>query len=239
MKTQPIQLQQLTKSYQEGSQERLVLDAIDVQFAPGEFIAIQGPSGSGKTTLLNLLAGIDEPTSGRIFYGEVDFTSLTSNMRTLFRRDHIGFIFQFFNLIPTLSVIENILLPADLVSMEKGEAQEKAQFLLGRVGLPDRLNDFPDKLSGGEQQRVAIARALMLSPSIILADEPTGNLDRRTGDLILTLLTRLVSESDATLILVTHSRHIAAQADRALTLQYGRLESLDTPVPQSQEDLIK
>jgi putative ABC transport system ATP-binding protein len=239
MKTQPIQIHQLSKSYQEGSQERLVLDAIEVDFAPGEFIVIQGPSGSGKTTLLNLLAGIDEPTSGRIRYGEVDFTSLTAKLRTLFRRDNIGFVFQFFNLIPTLTVIENILLPADLVAMEKGEARDRAENLLDRVGFPDRADDFPDKLSGGEQQRVAIARALMLSPSIILADEPTGNLDRATGDRILALLTRLVSESDATLILVSHSHHIAAQADRALTLQDGRLRPFNKHLPSEPSQVRK
>lgn len=230
MKNQSMQLLQLYKSYQEGDQERLVLDGIEVEFSPGEFIAIQGPSGSGKTTLLNLLAGIDEPSSGQILFGEVDFTSLSANQRTLFRRDHIGFVFQFFNLIPTLTVIENVLLPADLIGMEKGQARDRAETLLNRVGLPDRLDDFPDKLSGGEQQRVAIARALMLSPSIILADEPTGNLDRATGDRILTLLTQLVSENNTTLILVTHSRHIASQADRALTLVDGRLEPFDKPV---------
>jgi putative ABC transport system ATP-binding protein len=228
MNTYPIQIRQLTKSFQEGAHERRVLDSVDADISAGEFVAIQGPSGSGKTTLLNLMAGIDEPTAGEIKYGDVVFTSLSPRQRTLFRRDHIGFVFQFFNLIPTLSVSENILLPADIIGLGKDLAAARAAELLEQVGLQDRWNDFPDKLSGGEQQRVAIARALLLSPSVILADEPTGNLDRSTGEEVMGLLTNLLGELGSTLILVTHSHRIAAQADRTLTLRDGRLVHLNT-----------
>jgi putative ABC transport system ATP-binding protein len=226
MQTQPIRIQALSKTYQEGERERRVLDSVDAQFEAGEFVAVRGPSGSGKTTLLNMLAGIDQPTRGSIQYGQVDFFALSPHERTLFRRDHIGFIFQFFNLIPTLTVLENILLPADLVSMDKSAAQRRARYLLNRVELRDRDDEFPDRLSGGEQQRVAIARALMLEPDVILADEPTGNLDRSTGDRVMELLNSLRRESSSTLVLVTHSRHIASQADRALTIEDGRLKPL-------------
>lgn len=218
-----IQLENLTKTYAEGDRERLVLSGIDVCFDEGEFVVVRGRSGSGKTTLLNLLAGIDLPTAGEITMDGVRLTSLSSRARTLFRRDNIGFIFQFFHLIPTLTVHENVALPAELAAVPKAEADRRALELLERVGLVDRRSDYPDRLSGGEQQRVAIARALVQHPRLLLADEPTGNLDDKTGSSVMSLLIGLTHEFERTLILATHSRRIAALASRNLTLEAGRL----------------
>ena len=183
-------------------------------------MAIRGRSGSGKSTVLNLVAGIDRPTSGEIFFGETALGRLSPRERTLLRRDQMGFVFQFFNLIPTLSVLENVLLPAELAGLRglRGRALE----LLERVGLGDRPGAFPDRLSGGEQQRVAIARALVRDPRLVLADEPTGNLDDATGASVLELLDSVTRRAGKTLLLVTHSREVAALADRELTIEGGR-----------------
>jgi putative ABC transport system ATP-binding protein len=216
-----VHLKGLSKQYQQANTTRLVLKDIEANIQPGEFIAIRGRSGSGKTTLLNLLAGIDEPTQGKIFYGELAFSDLSREQRTIFRRDHIGFVFQFFNLIPTLSVIENVLLPAELSRMDPSDAQDRAQSLLDCVGLAHRESDFPDQLSGGEQQRVALARAVVLKPMVILADEPTGNLDQKTGAEVMHLLDTLRVDTGTTLIMVTHSHTLAERADRVLLLENG------------------
>jgi len=218
-----IRFEHVTKQFQEGDQPRIVLDDLSAAMRRGEFVALVGRSGSGKTTLLNLLAGLDLPTAGDIWIGDTRINALTDRDRTLFRRDHIGFVFQFFNLIPTLTVRENILLPAELNGWSERAADAQARRLLDAVGLLDRADVFPDKLSGGEQQRVAIARALCADPALILADEPTGNLDADTGAQVLDLLTRLAREQGKTLILVTHSLDIAALADRILKLDHGRL----------------
>ncbi|MGH2605225.1 MAG: ABC transporter ATP-binding protein, partial [Anaerolineales bacterium] len=180
-------------------------------------------SGSGKTTLLNLIAGIDEPTHGEVRIDGVRLRDLTLGERAGFRRHHVGFIFQFFNLIPTLTVLENVLLPRELAGARGEAAKAEALDGLARVGLAGRASDFPDRLSGGEQQRVAIARALANRPRLLLADEPTGNLDQRTGDGVLDLLLERVREERSTLILVTHSHAVAARADEVLTIDNGVL----------------
>lgn len=219
-----LHLDKVSKHYVQAGIERTILDRITASFLPGEFVAIRGRSGSGKTTLLNLLAGIDEPSEGEIYYGDLSFSKLTKEQKTLFRRDHIGFVFQFFNLIPTLTLLENILLPAELAKRDLATAQQQAMALLERVGLGGREHDFPDRLSGGEQQRVAIARAMILQPLVILADEPTGNLDRDTGDAVMTLLTSLREETGTFLCMVTHSHSLAERADRVLLLENGKLQ---------------
>ncbi len=218
-----IRLEHITKTFQEGDRRRTVLSDAIASIQPGEFIAIVGRSGSGKSTLLNLLAGLDQPSSGEIWLGEACLSALNDRDRTLFRRNHIGFVFQFFNLIPTLTVRENVLLTAELRGWTPARADEQANLLLDAVGLLDRASVYPDKLSGGEQQRIAIARALCADPDIILADEPTGNLDAETGEQVLDLLTRLARKRNKTLIMVTHSPDIAARADRILRLEHGRI----------------
>jgi len=231
-----IQLQKITKKYTEsstdteGKKELLVLDQVNQSFFRGEFICVLGKSGSGKSTLLNLISGIDIPSSGEVLFHEgnrvVSISQLSENDRTLFRRQHIGIVFQFFNLIPTLNVLENVTLPLELNNIVSPEA---AVMLLDRMGLGDRLQTSPDKLSGGEQQRVAIARALAHDPSIILADEPTGNLDGETGKLVLSLLLESVREAGHTLILVTHDQKIAKSADRIFFAGSGQLSQIDSP----------
>ncbi|RIK53032.1 MAG: ABC transporter ATP-binding protein [Chloroflexi bacterium] len=227
-------LEQLSKRYTEAGEERLVLDALDREFYAGEFVCLLGKSGSGKSTLLNLISGIDAPSSGDVtIYTDdtgdgtveaVTITALSEQARTLFRRRHIGIVFQFFNLIPTLTVLENVTLPLELAG-GVSDVRERAAALLGRVGLGDRLQTYPDKLSGGEQQRVAIARALVHDPLLILADEPTGNLDEETGESVLALLLELTRGAGKTLFMATHAPEVAAQADRVLHLVHGKLIS--------------
>lgn len=218
-----IELLDLYKEYAEPGRIRAVLRGVSARINDGEFVAIRGRSGSGKTTLLNLIAGIDIPTRGEVRLDGVAVSRMTAHQRTLMRRSQVGFIFQFFNLIPTLTVIENVLLPADLAGDSRPDALVRALQLLGRVGLEDRQREFPDRLSGGEQQRVAIARALVQGPTLILADEPTGNLDEETGDRVIDLLEELARQAGKTLILVTHSHRIAARADRVLAMEHGLL----------------
>ena len=230
-KQQVVSLLNIEKSFLRGDQLRSVLSGVSVDFQPGEFVAIRGRSGSGKTTLLNLIAGIDEPTAGEILYGDTNLTDMSARERTLFRREHIGFVFQFFNLIPTLTVLENIILPAELADRKTSEIESQGRVLLERVGLQDRGREYPDILSGGEQQRVAIARAVLLEPTVILADEPTGNLDRATGTEVLALLNDLRRDFQTTLIMVTHSHSLAEQADRVLIIESGALHPLDEAIP--------
>jgi len=222
-----VRLDRVSKSYEEGGQTRAVLQGVSAGFPEGQFTAIRGRSGSGKSTLLNLIAGIDSPSSGDIYVGEVRLTGLSPRERTLFRRDNLGFIFQFFNLIPTLTVIENIRLPGELAGRPEAALRARALELLDQVGLADRRDVFPDRLSGGEQQRVAIARALAQDPRLVLADEPTGNLDDKTGDAVMSLLDSVTRQAGKTLIMVTHSRQIAARADHVLEMHGGQLVPLD------------
>lgn len=219
-----LRFHDLSKSYYEGSVRRIVLQNAHAEFHAGEITAILGKSGSGKSTLLNLISGIDAPDSGNIWVNGRDLTSLTERDRTLFRRAQIGFVFQFFNLIPTLTVGENVSLPLELNSSSRADAHKKARELLQAVDLLERWDTFPDKLSGGEQQRVALARALVHDPLLILADEPTGNLDEETGSQMISLLVRLTRERNGSLILVTHSQEAASYADRILKLSHGQLE---------------
>lgn len=222
-----IRLEGLCKSYQEGGQERVVLDRASARFARGELVAVVGRSGSGKSTLLNLISGIDRPDAGTVSINGQNLTGLDERRRTLFRRNHIGFVFQFFNLIPTLTVWENVTLPLELSGELDGLGRERAEGLLEAVGLLDRRQAFPDRLSGGEQQRVALARALAHDPLLVLADEPTGNLDEATSTAILALLDRLTRQAGKNLIVVTHSAEAAGVADRVLCLQGGRFEGCD------------
>ncbi|MGD9046816.1 MAG: ABC transporter ATP-binding protein [Anaerolineae bacterium] len=218
-----IRLEGLSKAFEEGGHSRTVLQGADAEFDRGEFVAILGKSGSGKSTLLNLISGIDLVDGGDIWVSDQRLTALNERQRTLFRRHNIGFVFQFFNLIPTLTVWENVILPLELAGAENGEAHSRVETLLEAVGLLDRRDTFPDRLSGGEQQRVAIARALAHDPLLVLADEPTGNLDAATGQQVMALLDRLTRQNDKNLILVTHSSEAASYADRVLTLRDGRL----------------
>ncbi len=229
-----IALRDLTKVYQEGERRHSVLRQVNLSIDSGEFVVLLGRSGSGKSTLLNMLSGIDRPTSGDVVFstdqGGINLTRLSERERTVFRRVHIGFIFQFFNLIPTLSVEENLLLPLELNGRTGPAERDRAHDLLETVGLGERARSFPDRLSGGEQQRVAIARALVHDPLLLLADEPTGNLDLETGQRVLELLDRLTRQRGKTLIMVTHSPEVIGVADRLLTLHDGRVVAHASPV---------
>lgn len=218
-----VEMRALTKCYDEGSETRLVVQQADAEIRRGEFVALAGPSGSGKTTLLNLISGIDTPTSGEVLIDATPITRLSEKKRTLFRRKNIGFVFQFFNLIPTLSVRENLLLPLQLNSFPADRSQERISGLLEQVEMADRLDSYPDRLSGGEKQRVAIARALVHDPPLILADEPTGNLDADTGTVIMSLLKSLIEGSGKTMVVVSHSDMVVGMADRVLAMEDGRL----------------
>lgn len=218
-----VRLDDLVKEFTEGRRTRAVLDGLAASFCRGHFVVLLGKSGSGKSTLLNLISGIETPTSGDVYLNDVAITRLNERKRTLFRRDNIGFVFQFFNLIPTLTVLENVTLPQELAGTGRREVERDAMELLSRVGLADRRDAFPDRLSGGEQQRVAIARALIHDPMLLLADEPTGNLDEETGERVISLLLELTRDADKTLIMATHSPDVAPLADRVLRIHDGHL----------------
>jgi len=219
-----LELRNLSKEYLDGaSQNRIILNQVNQCFYEGEITAIVGKSGCGKSTLLNLISGIDSISSGSIFLYGNDISKMGDRELTTLRRNEIGFIFQFFNLLPTLSVWENVCLPLELKFRSSNQDFSRAAFFLNEVAMYDRKNEFPDKLSGGEQQRVAIARALVHRPSLILADEPTGNLDEKNANHIMNLLAKLAKDNQNNLILVTHSREAAKFADRVLTLSNGTL----------------
>jgi len=219
-----IKITGLTRTYSEGGKPRRVLDHIDLDIYEGEFFVMLGKSGSGKSTLLNLLSGVDQADGGQIKVGETEITRLSERQLTLFRRNQIGIIFQFFNLIPTLTVLENVTLPIELGGGGRGTGRATGLALLDRVGLADRADAAPDKLSGGEQQRVAIARALIREPKLVLADEPTGNLDDETGETVLKLLLELTRDAGKTLVMATHNPDIVQLADRVGRLHDGKLQ---------------
>ncbi len=215
-----VRLESVRKSYREAGGERRVLDGVDLELPGGSFTAVTGPSGSGKSTLLNVIAGIERADAGGVRVGGEDIGVLGEPAVTLFRRRHVGIVFQFFNLVPTLTVRENLVLPLDLCGLPD---DGRAESLLQRTGLSDRADSFPDVLSGGEQQRVAVARAMVHRPRLLLADEPTGNLDERAGAAVLDLLDEAVA-GGATVLMVTHSGPAAERASRRLVLRRGRLE---------------
>jgi putative ABC transport system ATP-binding protein len=218
-----VRTEELTKTYGSGETEVRALDGVSIEIAGGEMVAIMGPSGSGKSTLLHLLGALETPTAGAIELAGRRFEGLDDRELTLLRRDTIGFVFQFFNLLGTLTAEENVLLPALIAGRQDDEMRERSRALLERVGLGARFGHLPSELSGGEQQRVSIARALLMRPALVLADEPTGNLDSHSGREILDLLGELNRDDGHTIVMVTHDPGAAATAGRVLFLRDGRL----------------
>ena len=223
-----VRLSNLTRSFREGEQLHAVLQSLDATFVRGEKVALRGRSGSGKSTLLNLISGIDVPDDGEVEIDGQLITAMSERDRTLFRRKHIGFVYQAFNLVPTLTVADNVRLVLELNAVKGDTANKRISTLLDQVGLKDRAESYPDLLSGGEQQRVAIARAVAHAPSLVLADEPTGNLDDKTADEVLKMLDDMVSDAGGTMIVATHSARVAKSCDRVLELQDGRIAPRDS-----------
>jgi putative ABC transport system ATP-binding protein len=219
-----VSIRGLTKAYRRGEQTIPVLVDINLDIARADFVALMGPSGSGKSTLLNLIAGIDKPTAGVITVGGTDIAQLSEGELARWRASQVGFIFQFYNLMPVLTAFENVELPLLLTALSRRERREHATAALDLVGLSDRSDHYPNELSGGQQQRVAIARALITDPVLIVADEPTGDLDRVTGEEVLSLLDRFNRELGKTIIMVTHDPKAAAKARRMIHLEKGRIE---------------
>ena len=219
----------LARIYRSGNVRQVVFDRLSFRVEQGKTVALLGASGSGKTTLLNLVSGIDTPDSGHVLLDGVRVHTLAEPQRTLLRRQHIGFVFQFFNLIQTLTVAENVALPLELLGKDKTTTRQRADELLVAVGLTGMGQRFPETLSGGEQQRVAIARALVHRPALLLADEPTGNLDEDTAARIIDLLTRLARQQATTMLLVTHSHTVARSADRVLRMSHGQVSAELSP----------
>jgi putative ABC transport system ATP-binding protein len=224
-----IVLRRLSKAYRRGGQIVPVLNDISLEVAAGEFTALMGPSGSGKSTLLNLIAGIDKPDSGELRVDGLDIAALSESELADWRASHIGFIFQFYNLMPVLTAFENVELPLLLTALSRSERRERVELTLEMVSLTDRIEHYPSELSGGQQQRVAIARAIVTDPTLIVADEPTGDLDRVSATEVLALLQRLNQELGKTVVMVTHDAHAARSARRIIQLEKGEL---DTHVPQ-------
>jgi len=226
MSDQILILEDLTRVFQVGKHKVHALRETNITFNKGEFVAIMGPSGSGKTTLLNLLGCIDKPTSGSVTLDGVDITKLNELELSKIRRDKIGFVFQSANLMPILNAIENVELPMECKNVSKDEMLKRAMYLLKLVGLEERMRQKPNQLSAGEQQRVAIARAFANQPSIILADEPTGNLDSKTGSLIMELLTRLNQNIGTTIVVVTHDEKMALYAEKKMVIEDGKITNM-------------
>ena len=219
-----VQIRGVSKSYRRDSNAVPVLENISLDVPEGEFLGLMGPSGSGKTTLLNLIAGIDRPDSGSVNVAGTDVAQLSESQLAKWRATHIGFVFQFYNLIPVLTAYENVELPLLLAPLSKAQRKEHVQTALGLVGLTDRVSHYPRQLSGGQEQRVAIARALAADPTILVADEPTGDLDRKSADEVLTLLDRLNKEFKKTIVMVTHDPHAAERAHTVRHLDKGVLQ---------------
>jgi putative ABC transport system ATP-binding protein len=220
-----IVVEGLEKTYLSAGRPLRVLYAVDLSIDPGDFVAVIGPSGSGKTTLLGLLAGLDTPSAGTVRIEGRDLADLTEDERAVFRAHNVGFVFQTFQLMPTLTALENVLVPLELAGRADNEAETRARELLSRVGLGDRLGHYPAQLSGGEQQRVALARAFANRPRILFADEPTGNLDAETGGRVIDLLVGLNADEGSTLVLVTHDPALAERAHRVIALRGGQVVS--------------
>jgi putative ABC transport system ATP-binding protein len=218
-----VEIENLSKVYRKGAQDVPVLRDLELAVGAGEFVALMGPSGSGKTTLLNLIAGIDRPTSGVIRVGGEDLAKLSRSKLAAWRARNVGYIFQLYNLIPVLTAFENVEMPLLLLPLSRAERRKRVEVALGAVGLLDRYDHYPRQLSGGQEQRVAIARAIVADPTILVADEPTGDLDAETADATLTLLKRLNEETGKTLVMVTHDPHAAAAAKRLVRLEKGAL----------------
>jgi len=218
-----VSIRHLAKSYQRGAQTVPVLSDISLDIAEGDFIALMGPSGSGKSTLLNLIAGIDRPDSGELIVGGVDISDLPESALADWRAAHVGFIFQFYNLMPVLTAFENVELPLMLTRLSRAERRERVELVLRMVNLAERMDHYPSELSGGQQQRVAIARALITDPTLIVADEPTGDLDRTSATEILSMLQRLNADLGKTIIMVTHDAHAAEAAKSLVHLEKGEL----------------
>lgn len=232
--TSLVEVRGVTKVYRRDSQELTVLEGLDVTIEQGEFLALMGPSGSGKTTLLNLLAGLDVPTEGSIRVAGEEITRLKPKQLAAWRARHVGFIFQLYNLIPVLTALQNVELPLLLTPLKRKERREHAETALRVVGLAERVHHFPRQLSGGQEQRVGIARAIVTDPTLILADEPTGDLDARSAAEILDLLHRLNTEYGKTIVMVTHDPHAAERATRTLHLEKGALlEGAGAAEPES------
>lgn len=220
-----IEVKSVKKHYQRGAESVAALRGIDLKINKGEFVAIMGPSGSGKSTLLQLLGALDVVSEGEIFFKGDSLSGMSDNDLSLFRRRHLGFIFQFFNLIPTMTAFENVLLPIVLDGQLSPEAKSRAKELLAKVGLSDRADHYPAQLSGGQMQRVAIARALIAKPHLILADEPTGSLDSKTGTEVMQILSDLVKTEKQTIVMVTHDSKTTSWASRTITIKDGLIES--------------
>lgn len=227
-----LQARNLRKNFTRGATEVEVLRGVDLSIAKGEFVSIMGPSGSGKSTLLHLIGGLDLPTGGEVLIDDEPIQRLTDDALSVFRRRKLGFIFQFFNLLPTLTAIENVALPRLLDGESIGEVEGKAKALLTRMGLASRMGHRPDQLSGGEMQRVAIARALVTDPLLILADEPTGNLDSKSGESVLSLLAGMARDGGHTILMVTHDANAASFGTRLVRLRDGEVESDTAVVPR-------
>lgn len=222
-----IQCRRLTKTYKKGDNTITPLQELDLDVPPGDFLALMGPSGSGKTTLLNLIAGIDRPSGGQLIIGGTDIATLSRSKLADWRSTHVGYVFQLYNLVPVLTAYENVELPLLLHRMSARDRHEKVQAALQLVGISDRHDHYPRQLSGGQEQRVAIARAIVTDPTIIVGDEPTGDLDHESAQAIMDLMTRLCEDLGKTLIIVTHDAKSAAYAKRTLHLEKGRLVEAD------------
>ena len=219
-----VEIKDLSKSYRRDSLNIPVLENINLAIPEGEFLALMGPSGSGKTTLLNMIAGIDRPSGGQVLVAGTNLNSLSETALAKWRSNHVGFVFQFYNLMPVLTAYENVELPLHLTNLSKKDRDSHVRKVLEIVGLGDRMKHYPNQLSGGQQQRVAIARAIVTDPTLIVADEPTGDLDRQSAGEIMTLLARLNSEMKKTIIMVTHDQHAAEKAHTKRLLDKGTLE---------------